>query len=98
MELGNELQGFKRDIDSFESTRGRVDQTAKRLFQAVLELNSMWEGAAHDAFEQSFKADNATVEEVLQFLTGYKNDLDTAHQEYTKCENNVSGIIGALRV
>ena len=98
MEMANELNGFKNDITAFGDALARVEGNYKKAFQEILSLNAMWEGPAHDAFEVSFRQDNATVEDAVKFLQKYKSDLDMALSEYQKCEMNVDNLVRAIKV
>lgn len=91
---------------------GRMNQDIKALWQGLAQarshiqqlshkmdtLNRMWEGATNEAMRQRFQRDYENMQELCNFLQQLIQELETACAAYDACENNVSGIIGALSI
>ncbi|MBR0091356.1 MAG: hypothetical protein IJP92_06635 [Lachnospiraceae bacterium] len=98
MELANELELFKRDIGVIAEINTRITGYYKRLFTEILELNTMWEGPAHSAYEQSFINDSLIVEDALRFLELFYRDMEMVSRESAKCEAGVADVIAAIKI
>lgn len=84
-----------------DEVQTRLDQVRKAMDQIAADmdaLNSRWEGEAHQAFSRH-------VAEDIQFLAGGCDSIQeiiryetNAVTEYDKCEQQVSDLIGQIRV
>ena len=76
----------------------QMKQSVQRLYAEVAELNTMWEGPANAAFNRQFNQDSEAMTAICTALEGYVQDLNTARNEYDKCNSDVRSIIDAIRV
>ena len=83
----NKLDGYARQLETESNT----------LFQALTQLNGMWEGAAHDTFVNKFTSDRETWKSMLVDLQKMIEKMRTAKQEYDKCESRVINYVRQLR-
>ena len=69
----------------------------KNMFQEIQTLNSMWKGAANQAFNVQFAQDYSTMEELISMMKQYAESLEYAAAEYETCENQVLETVRTLR-
>ena len=97
-EIANNLATFEGDITTYANDYNKLDQSQNNLNQHIGELNTMWEGEAHDTMIETFNKDYKDVLNIISFLKEINNDLTFAKTEYTNCEGNVSNIIAGMEV
>lgn len=97
-EIANTLPTFKGDIGVFESTLQSLKKNYESFATGLSELNAMWEGPAHEQLMMELRKDCAEMDNCIKFLDTYLSDLNFAHEEYSRCENTVSGLVDAIRV
>ncbi|MCI9102649.1 MAG: WXG100 family type VII secretion target [Lachnospiraceae bacterium] len=86
------------DIESLEGLVNSLRSQMKKMFQSVEELDAMWDGPANAAFNQQFKADYKTCEEMCKTLTELIGSLRHAGEEYDKCEQNIDSMIRSIPI
>ncbi len=86
------------DIKRLRGTLARTRSHIEQLRVKMAAMNSMWEGPTNQAMRQRFRADHermlalcASLEELLQML-------ESIRQTYDTCEDQVRGVVDALRV
>lgn len=68
------------------------------LKTSIQALNATWDGPSHNALTTQFDSDASTMEESLEALDKFLDSVKYARDEYTACENGVSGKIDAIQV
>lgn len=66
--------------------------------EGLAQLNGSWSGEAHDAFAAQVDLDCASMEENLKNLDHFGSAIEKVKEEYSTCENEVSGQISQIRV
>lgn len=94
--IANNLPQFDGDISEYESFRTGLQNSFNELVANIEQLNTMWEGEAHEQFKATFTTDRQKSEKMLEDVLRVENELKFAHSEYTTCENNVANIIAEL--
>ena len=85
-------------IQTLESEVNQVEQVQTQLKSSILALGTMWEGSAHDTFEEQFLQDDAFVTELIQELRTLIDDLRSAQKNYDACDVSVRSLIQALAI
>ena len=96
--IANDLPRFKQDITDYSGLYNSLMKQWEEMITHVSELNSMWEGEAHNEFMSTFETDRQKMQELTDFLQQLLQELSNAHTEYSQCENQVSGIIDSIGV
>lgn len=92
-----ETNALRRDAESFQEQLGGAESALKNMFQEIQTLNSMWKGAANQAFNVQFAQDYTTMEELIGIMKQYAEALQYAAAEYDTCENRVQEVVRTLR-
>ncbi len=87
-----------QDIQEMESTLRKVTGDMNEMFNAVNELDAMWDGPANRAFVEQFLKDKQMFEEMSEAISGVIDSMQNARQSYKKCEAGVSEEIDRIRV
>ena len=87
-----------QDTEELESTLALVRKAMKDMFNAVTELDGMWDGPANKAFNQQFAKDHQVFEEVAEAVNGIIDSMKNAKTLYEKCEATVSNEIDRIRI
>ncbi|MBR3644500.1 MAG: WXG100 family type VII secretion target, partial [Parasporobacterium sp.] len=59
------------------------------LYQALKDLDSMWEGESHDLFWDQYDKDSSYMTQLFANLDRIADQAKNACQEYNNCEQNV---------
>lgn len=93
------------NTDSLDRTskelQEKLNQIRKRMEQISDDmgtLNSMWEGDAHEAFQQRVTEDIQFLSEACDSMQGIINYESNAVTEYNKCEQQVSDLIAQIQI
>lgn len=87
-----------RDRQTIQSELDRVRTEISRLKEAMVNLGTMWEGPAHDAFMAQFNTDYEFVQEFGNEIGTYIETMEYAQREYQKCESEVNQAIASIRI
>lgn len=87
-----------KDIRDITDELDRMNTKAQRLYDAVMELNSMWTGPANAALVDQFTKDRQVLLDYLTFITQYIRELETARTDYNNCDSWVRSTIAAIRI
>ncbi|MDC7292482.1 MULTISPECIES: hypothetical protein [unclassified Butyrivibrio] len=94
--IANNLPQFDGDIQDYNSGYTQLSQAFDQMVIHMNELNTMWEGEAHEELKNTFSNDQQKTQTMLDDVLRVYNELKFAHSEYTSCEQKVSGIINDL--
>ncbi len=93
-----QLDVLQKDIDTFRSIQTRMNETVKNTYDEVNALTAMWEGGAHDVFQEQFKVDYENTQKLLRFLNQFLLELEDAKVKYARCESDVNHLIQSLKI
>lgn len=90
-QLSAGIRGMREDLEQLHSC-------SDRLLEAVQQLSSLWDGPAHAAFINAFSQDAQWLEQRLEGVTRYTDDLEQARQDYDRCDQTVRGLVDSIRI
>ena len=88
---------LERDRQTIQSELDRVRTGINQLKDKMVNLGSMWEGPAHNAFMAQFNADYEFIQEFENEIEKYIGTMEYAQREYQKCESQVQQTIASIR-
>lgn len=68
------------------------------IFLDISEMDAMWDGEANSAFNQQFGIDHQMMNDMFGTIRNIIDCYDFAETEYTKCEDEVSGIVHSIKI
>lgn len=68
------------------------------LKSSINALHATWDGPSHDALTAQFEGDASVMQESLDLLDKFLSSVESARDEYKKCEDQVSTKIDSIRV
>lgn len=86
------------DIGEMQTELKGLRDEMKAAFDAVTELDSMWNGPANDAFNQAFQQDHQAMDEMCKTIDSLIGYMENARDEYRRCEAAVSEEIDSIRI
>lgn len=89
---------LKRDEEIFREQMSLLKQEAELLMQEAEALPSMWEGPASQSFAEQMKQDYNRIAELCNGFAEYLSCMEDAERYYIQCENDVAGMINALKI
>lgn len=92
------IRTLDNDIGDMQNEVKALRDEMKQAFNAVTELDSMWNGPANDAFNRAFQQDNEAMEEMCRTIDSLIGFMENARDEYRKCEVAVSSEIDSIRI
>jgi len=87
-----------RDIQQLQSTLRQTREHIETLRARMDEMNEMWEGPANRTMRQRFQRDHAQMLALCGSVESLLQTLESIRQAYDTCENNVRGVVDALRI
>ena len=96
--IANDLSRFNQDISDYHISEQELNRNFEQLITHMRELNSMWEGEAHEQLMQTFSVDQNQAQAMVDHIREVYNELIFAHSEYSNCESTVAGIIDSIPV
>lgn len=75
-----------------------IRDALNKMQSDVSALNAMWTGEANQAFNQTFQKDIRDLDALCSEIQAIADFEHHAHDEYVKCEHNVSDIINAINI
>ncbi|SFB82452.1 WXG100 family type VII secretion target [Butyrivibrio sp. YAB3001] len=96
--MANNLESFNGDIDEYRVHLQQLTDHFNEMITHMSELNSMWEGEAHNDFLSTFEVDKSKTFAMLDDFKKVLSELEFAHTEYSQCENNISNMIEEMSV
>ncbi len=86
------------DIDRMTECEGRARRQTQKMFAAMKELDSMWDGPANEAFRRQFEADYRTMLGLCDEVRALIECMEFAKKEYDQCEAAVYAAVAALNI
>lgn len=86
------------DIDTMQSRLDEIKKGITRMYDAVITLDSTWNGQASETFKQQFNSDREemiALSDTIQEIIGY---LTYAKDTYNGCESEVASVINSIRI
>lgn len=87
-----------RDAGAMTEKLARVEREVDGMFEAVRELDRMWDGPANQAFVQMFRRDYETMQELCGALRTLTGCMAAAGRAYGRGENTVGSVVSSIRI
>ena len=75
-----------------------IEKDIIQFFEEVQKLNNLWEGPAHQAYENEVIRNVEQIQRICQELKGFADCMDYAGRQYKKSEREVTDVIDRIRV
>lgn len=92
------ISTLQQDCGTMTEKLTSLEKKVKRLYDVITELNGSWEGESKTAFLSHLQKDQNAIDELLKEAGKISKHMQEAVDIYTKCENDVSREIDAIRV
>lgn len=89
--LGVDIRSVRDQIDDLNNAKERV-------LNQLMELNNMWEGAAHDVFASQVVNDAQMLMNLINSLRNMADCMEYAKTEYERCHEDVMSKIASIRL
>ena len=86
------------DIQTMIEQVTQVEHQTDRMFDAMAELDRMWDGAANAAFNQQFQIDNEYMKNLCTEVRHLIDCMKYAKEHYEQCEEEVYRSVAAIRL
>lgn len=86
------------DIAELNSALETARRTLSDMFTQIQELDAMWEGPANDEFNKQFANDHENAKGLCATVESLIACMEYAREQYNSCENQVNGIVSAIRI
>ena len=90
-------QSLGSDANTMNTALTAIRNSMKSVFEAVSELDRMWDGPANEAFNAEFKKDKETMDKQCTSVEKLIECMNSAKKDYEKCENQVQSAVSAIR-
>lgn len=89
---------LNRDIQELEAGTEKARLALEEMLTELEELNSMWKGAANEAFRSQVRQDQSFMLDVLERLERLGECMTYASKEYVRCEGEVQDIVNSIQI
>lgn len=86
------------DIAELNSALETARRTLSDMFTQIQELDAMWDGPANDEFNKQFANDHENAKGLCATVKSLIACMEYAREQYNSCENQVNGIVSAIRI
>lgn len=86
------------DIAELNSALETARRTLSDMFTQIQELDAMWDGSANDEFNKQFANDHENAKGLCATVESLIACMEYAREQYNSCENQVNGIVSAIRI
>lgn len=86
------------DIAELNSALETARRTLSDMFTQIQELDAMWDGPANDEFNKQFANDHENAKDLCATVESLIACMEYAREQYNSCENQVNGIVSAIRI
>ena len=93
-----DISTLDQDVRGLAETLEKVRKDMNDMFGTIKELNSMWEGPAHETFMAQFEGDSQVFEALCNTVEGIIDSMNNAKDAYRKCEANVRDEIEKIKI
>lgn len=75
-----------------------INRQIETLYQELQALGGMWEGAAHQVYQNDFNSELRSLQNLCNDLKGIASYEGNAITEYNNCENKVASLVAGIKV
>ena len=87
-----------RDTAQLTTLLARLEKDKAKMVQEIQELNRMWQGPSNQAFNDQFKTDCTSLDNLCRTIREMIGTLENAKREYDQCDNRVNALVSALKI
>lgn len=88
-QLAGDISAVNEQIDNLNAAKNRV-------IQSMMEISSMWEGQAHDAFMVQVLNDSQRLAHLIKTMQNMASCLSNAKNQYDGCAEEVRDKIRSI--
>ena len=93
MEIRVNTDNMRSTATVFQEKINDWNSLVQQLWSLMEELDAMWDGDAHEAFNALVTEDKPKFERLAQMMETYKTAIDTAASKYDSGEAEVKNIV-----
>lgn len=90
-QLRNDIQQLRAEL---RQTRGHIESLRSKMAA----MNAMWDGPTNQVMRQRFQNDHEQMLALCTSIEGLIQILESIRQAYDTCEDQVRGVVDALRI
>ncbi len=87
-----------RDTAQLTTLLARLEKDKAKMVQEIQELNRMWQGPSNQAFNDQFKTDCTSLDNLCRTIREMIGAMENAKREYDQCDNRVNALVSALKI
>lgn len=92
------LEALDSDINRMQDELQLLRSYIGLTYDSIKELDTMWNGPANEAFNQTFESDYQSMNEMCEMIKSLIEYMENARDQYRHCEDLVSQEIESIRV
>ncbi len=97
-QIGVNTDTLRSQVENLRTEIGQAESEMAKMYEAVQELDGMWDGPANEAFKTQFLDDKEFMEELCKTVREIIGSMDNARTEYEVCESAVRQLIDEIRI
>lgn len=97
-EIAVDTSTLAGDISELRTTLSAARAQLNDMFNQVAELDAMWDGPANEEFKKQFGIDYENAKNLCATVESLLGCMEFARDQYNLCENEVNGIVSAIRI
>lgn len=97
-EISVNTAALSKDIAQLRALLLQLEKDRQNVNQEIQELNAMWQGPSNQAFNAQFQTDCMSLERLCKTIREMIQALEHAKSEYELCDNQVNGLVNAMKI
>ena len=93
-----ETNSLTSDIRTMQDEVGEAERQTNQMFEAMAELDQMWDGPANAAFNRQFQIDYERMKSMCSEVRHLISCMEYARDQYDQCEDEVYRAVAAIRL
>jgi WXG100 family type VII secretion target len=85
---------MRSTADRLQRDSGQWTMLVSKIYAAVDEMNSMWDGLGNNAFHEAFQSFRPSFDKLAVVMTDYNTAIRTAADKYDTGEQTIANIAG----
>ena len=95
-EIAVDTSTLSDDITALQEELDDITSNLDKIFDEIIDLDTMWDGPANQAFMEQFARDTIYAHEICQTLQNLVECMTYAKGQYDTCENEISSIVSSI--
>jgi uncharacterized protein YukE len=97
-EIAVDTDILNSDIGELQMLLDSAKLQLDEMFNQIVELNTMWEGAAKEQLINQFELDYSNAKNIIETIESLIECMKYARNQYNSCENEIENLVNSIKI